>query len=156
MIKYISQLKTRNLGKLTKSILKYYHIEYNNTMVLSSVVKNKIKIDINEDNFKTFYLRIPENEYIDYPNRRNGNWSCNIQQIKIKDIDHVIFALYFKDMVCYYKLSKPEIIILDNFMPYQHKDNKNECQFMVAQNNIDKFDRYKILSIKYDDLFLKI
>lgn len=156
MINYISQLKTRNLNSLTKEILNYYSKDNTSdrTMILSSIVKNIVKIDINEGNFKLFYRYIPKTEYIEYADRKNANWRCNIQQIKINNIGNVIFALYFSDMVCFYRLKKREIQLLDSFCSKQHKDNNNECQFNVSKKNIDLFDKYKILSIKYSECFI--
>lgn len=152
IIREIAKLRTRNLKNLTASIFEdNFNYSTNNYMMLSSICKVSCNTQkITKDTYRTFYNNIIPDLYVKFKNRdKDTKWECNIQQVK-REYAGVIFAIYFSDLVCFYKIEMTEFI--KNAVS-QHRDNLNELQYMVRNNNIRDFDRFIIGILKYEDIF---
>lgn len=64
-------------------------------------------------------------------------FDCNIQQVKRKEFDRLLYGLFFADKIAVFELSNKEVMKVQGYSDFQHKGNKGEGQFHVNNDTID-------------------
>ena len=82
-------------------------------------------------------------------------FDCNIQQVKPKCFDVIIYGIMFDDVMHIFKTTS-DVIENDKNIGYvdkQHRGNVGEGQFHIKQNNIQyHLDNFLIRTLTWDDL----
>jgi hypothetical protein len=73
-------------------------------------------------------------------------FDCNIQQVKPKLFDYLIYGIVFTDTTFVYKVPSSEIENLPQYSNKQHRGNVGEGQFHMKHSNIDAHQKYLLFS----------
>ena len=87
---------------------------------------------------------------------KNEEFDCNIQQIKTKLFDKLVYLLFFKDVIEIFEIDAKEISDDKKNIRYsdkQHRGNKGEGQFHINNTTYNYHKkRYFIQAITYEKL----
>ncbi len=116
--------------------------------------KNELKMDIHN-----FYEIIMNNSnrgrLLNQKDVTKKDFDCNIQQIKTKYFDRLIYLLFFKDIIEIFEITN-ESILKDkeiNYSNKQHAGNVGEGQFHINNQTYKHHkEKYFIESITYEKL----
>jgi len=106
---------------------------------------------------KNFKSCISSPSFVDYRNRYNYDWDCNIQQIKPSQFDTLYYGLMFWDKILIFKINN-ETIEKDapiGYCPKQHKGNIGEGQFHIKPRNFEHhYENYIHKEMTWEELFM--
>ncbi len=86
--------------------------------------------------FNKFLLTESNHRFIKY--NTNEKFDCNIQQVKPKCFDFLIYGVFFDEIIYLFKVSSDQILN-DKKIGYvgkQHRGNTGEGQFHIKRNNM--------------------
>lgn len=145
--KYISS------GKLDFDLI---DIEKKKIEVKASKVFRKQKLDMD---IHTFYDIVINNSnrdrLLNQKDIKTEEFDCNIQQIKAKLFDKLIYLLFFKDVIEIFEISSKEISKDKNifYSDKQHRGNVGEGQFHINNKTYQYHkDKYFVRSVSYKEL----
>lgn len=64
-------------------------------------------------------------------------FDCNIQQVKRKEFDSLIYGLFFADKIAIFEIKSNDVLQVKGYSDFQHKGNKGEGQFHVNADTVD-------------------
>ena len=124
--------------------------------IKASKVLRQQKLDMNIDNFYNIIINNSNRDRLLSQKEIMGNeFDCNIQQVKTKLFDYLIYLLFFKDVIEIFQISKRSILRDKNIMysDKQHRGNVGEGQFHINNRTYKHHkNKYFIDAITYEDL----
>ena len=87
------------------------------------------------------------------PRGTTRKFDCNIQQIKPRLFDALIYALFYEDCMVWYVAPSEDIKTFKNYSAKQHRGNVGEGQFHITTNNVDTHKPYLTRVLTYDELY---
>jgi hypothetical protein len=105
-------------------------------------------------------LELIENEGIPvrmfpYTEYKNQDFVCNIQQLKKKEFDVLVYGLLFADRILFFLATPEDIGPNMSYCDRQHKGNKGEGQFHIKPSNLQyHIDNHLLAALSYGDLML--
>lgn len=165
----IFALRTRRLGKVAELLVKrmnalqsaksqfhdlYDDIAQQRVEVKFSTVLRKHKMTLNEDNvLDAIRNELMSKRAIQFAERNEHKFDCNIQQIKRAEFDVLYYGLFFYDKIIMFRILPSEIGSEIGYSDKQHKGNVGEGQFHITESNIAyHLEHYKYAELTYDDL----
>ncbi len=131
-------------------------INNNKVEVKASKVFKKQKLDMNIENFYEIIINNSNrNRLIKQKDVGKFEFDCNIQQIKVKLFDKMIYLLFFNDVIEIFEIEKKQIQRDEkiNYSDKQHRGNIGEGQFHINNKTYDHHKKhYFIESITYTKL----
>ncbi|MGF9741599.1 hypothetical protein ABEX38_29975 [Priestia megaterium] len=120
-----------------------------------SRVEKKHGVKLTESNV----LDVIENEGLSvrlfpFPEWRQHEFDCNIQQVKPHEFDHMFYGLLFADRIMIFLIDSYDITEDKklNYSNKQHKGNIGEGQFHVKTSNLMyHMSKYHLMSLSYSD-----
>lgn len=171
----IFSLYTRRFGSVAEFMVKrmekcgkaqnqfhdlYDDIKHHRIEVKFSVVRKKAETSIYED---TVLQCIEEStsakRNVLFPEWKQNEFDCNMQQIKRVEFDVLYYGLFFSDCVKIFRIQSEEIkeSVFGGKIHYsdkQHKGNKGEGQFHINQDTLQfHLDNYLYQTLTYDELY---
>ena len=124
--------------------------------VKASKVLKKQQLTITIENFYTIILNNSNRDrLIAQKDVKNFDFDCNIQQIKEKLFDRLVYLLFFEDIIEIIEINRKQIV-KDKRIFYsrkQHRGNVGEGQFHVNNKTYDHHKKnYFLGSIPYKEL----
>lgn len=117
--------------------------------------EKKLKINMSKDDFYNTILKISNRDrLIKKSEIKNHKFDCNIQQVKPKLFDDLIYLLFYKDVFDIFQI-KSKDILKDKKLKYsknQHRGNKDEGQFHINNDTIQAHQKYLKQTLNYDDI----
>ena len=80
------------------------------------------------------------------PSTTKERFDCNIQQVKPKLFDYLIYGIVFTDTTFVYKIHTSEVESINQYSNKQHRGNVGEGQFHIKNSNIDEHQKYLLFS----------
>ena len=131
-------------------------VNNNKVEVKASKVFKKQKLDMNIKNFYEIIMNNSNRErLIRQKDVDKFTFDCNIQQIKIKLFDKMIYLLFFKDVIEIFEIQKKQIQkdAKIHYSDKQHRGNVGEGQFHINNKTYGHHKKhYFIESITYTEL----
>lgn len=85
----------------------------------------------------------------------NEKFDCNIQQVKPKCFDIIIYGIFFNDKIYLFKTDSNTIQTDKNigYVDKQHRGNVGEGQFHIKRNNVQyHIDNFLYKTLSWDEL----
>ena len=124
--------------------------------VKASKVLKKQKLSMSVENFYDIVIsNSNRNRLIKQRDIKKFEFDCNIQQIKVKLFDKMIYLLFFNDVIEVFEITKKQILKDKkiNYSDKQHRGNIGEGQFHINNKTYDHHKKnYFIESITYEKL----
>ena len=91
---------------------------------------------------------------VNWEDRATTSWDCNIQQIKKKEFDSLMYGLFFNDIILFFTCCSEEIgETFSGYSNKQHRGNEGEGQFHITNKNLQEhIDWHLIKKITYEEL----
>ncbi len=131
-------------------------IDNNKVEVKASKVFRKQALDINTGSFYDIIINNSNRDRLLLQKETTTEYfDCNIQQIKIKLFDKLVYLLFFKNLIEIFEIDKKQIkkykgILYSN---KQHRGNLGEGQFHINNSTYEHHKtKYFIQSISYERL----
>lgn len=134
----LAQIMIKKKYGYTDSASKYYDLLDGDTRIEVKFSRALKKEDaLNEDNVLALCEKASEAiRSIKSEDAETEKFDCNIQQIKTKEFDVLIYGVFFEDCIEIYTAKKSQIKRMPNYSKKQHKGNKGEGQFHIKNTNI--------------------